>query len=105
MVIRIYRARVVRGREEKFLHFLRDEAMPRIKEAGAVATYYGRRVGEAGEDFVAISVWENLAALERAIPDWRRPISFPNVEGMLVEGFVEHYETVSDASPDDDGAF
>jgi hypothetical protein len=101
MIVRIYRARVVRGREEQFLRFLRDDAMPHIKEGGAVATYYGRRVGQAGEDFVAISVWENLAALERAIPDWRRPIPFPNLEGMLVEGFVEHYETVSGASPDD----
>ena len=105
MIVRIYRARVVRGREEQFLRFLRDDAMPRIKEGGAVATYYGRRVGQAGEDFVAISVWENLAALERAIPDWRRPIPFPSIEGTLVEGFVEHYETVSDSSPDEDESF
>jgi hypothetical protein len=100
MIVRIYRARVVRGMEEKFLRFLRDDAMPHIREAGAVATYYGRRVGDAGEDFVAVSVWQDIAALERAIPDWRRPIPFPNLQAMLVEGFVEHYETVSDTSPD-----
>lgn len=100
MIVRIYRARVVRGQEERFLRFLRDDAMPHIERAGAVATYYGRRVGEAGEDFMAISVWQDLEALERAVPDWRRPIPFPSLESMLVEGFVEHYETVGNTSPD-----
>jgi hypothetical protein len=103
MIVRLYRARVIRGKEEAFLAFLRDEAMPFIDRAGAVATYFGRRVGASGEDFVAISVWENLAALERAVPEWRRPIPFPQAETMLVEGNVEHFETVSGKAPGPDG--
>jgi hypothetical protein len=99
MVVRIYRARVIRGQEEAFIGFLRDIAMPFIEKAGAVATYYGRRIGAGGEDFVAISVWEDVAALERAVPDWRRPIPFPQIESMLIEGSVEHFETVSGRPP------
>jgi quinol monooxygenase YgiN len=103
MIVRIYRARVIRGKEEAFLAFLRDQAMPFIEKAGAVATYYGRRIGAGGEDFVAISVWESTAALERAVPTWRRPIPFPQVDSMLVEGSVEHFETVSGRAPGQDG--
>ena len=100
MIVRIYRARVIRGREEAFLAFLRDEAMPWLESAGAAAAYFGRRVGERGEDFVAVSVWPDLATLERAVPDWRAPIAFPNVRSLLVDDSVEHYETVSGSRPE-----
>jgi hypothetical protein len=100
MIVRVYRARVISGREEQFLRFLREDAMPFIERAGAVATYYGRRVGAQGEDFVAISVWPDIATLERAIPNWRRPIPFPQAQSLLVEGLVEHYETVAERGPE-----
>ncbi len=99
MFVRIYRARVIPGKEEAFLAFLRDEAMPWIEKAGTVATYYGRRVGESGEDFVAISVWEDVASLERAVPNWRAPIPFPEMRSLLADDSVEHYETVSRKPP------
>jgi hypothetical protein len=101
MIVRVYRARVIRGQEELFLAFLRDEAMPFIDKAGAVATYFGRRVGALGEDFVAVSIWPDLRTLEAAVPDWRSPIPFPRIRTLLVDDSVEHYETVSATPPDE----
>jgi hypothetical protein len=99
MIVRIYRARVIRGQEERFLQFLRDEAMPFIEQSGAVATYFGRRIGPLGEDFVAISVWPDLDTLERAVPEWRSPIAFPQVRSLVTDDYVEHYESVPTTGP------
>lgn len=99
MFVRIYRARVIPGQEERFLAFLRDDAMPWLRQAGAIATYFGRRFGERGEDFVAISVWAGIRELEAAVPNWREPIAFPQARDMLADDTVEHYETVSEERP------
>lgn len=97
MILRIYRATVRVGRESEYVALLHERVVSAARGAdGLVAFHIGRRLAGASPEFVLVTVWRDLPALQAFTgPDWHAPIFFDD-EQKLIESFdVQHFEALS----------
>ncbi len=95
MVTRIYRAEARPGMAERFAGALRETSIPLLlRQPGIPAVHAGGPREHGEREFVIVSVWKDLAAVERfAGPSWRQPVILPGDEAMVDEMEVRHYES------------
>jgi hypothetical protein len=56
--------------------------------------YMGRRMGDAGDELLAISVWDDLDSLVSAMgPEFERPTLLPALDAWVEDAMLEHFET------------
>lgn len=94
MIMRIFRARVHPGQGEAFEEFLTSEAIPMTRvQPGAVDFWAGGPFGSNSDEYVFVSLWQDVAAL-RALrgEDFEEPGIEPHEAGVIKEAFVHHYE-------------
>lgn len=95
MIIRVYRAKAVPGREAEVANTLRDTT-PQIRAAeGCLSVEAGRRLVERTEEFVVVSYWRDLAAIAAfggGIVD--EPFLPKRMVGNITGALVEHFEGV-----------
>lgn len=96
MIVRVFRATVHSGREGDFERFLRETGIPAVtKCAGLVSTCVGRPMAGGRGEFVFVSVWSNLTALQGfAGARWHQPVIHPSEADVIARAEVEHYELV-----------
>jgi quinol monooxygenase YgiN len=97
MIIRVFEARIHPGREGEFERFVRDTGVPMVQgHAGCSHVAWGRNRWSDQPDFVVVTHWDSVEALEAfAGPRWREAVVEPAEEHMLAEVSCNHYETVT----------
>lgn len=99
MIIRVYRAKAVASRETEVANTLRDTT-PLIAAAhGCLRAEAGRRLVERTEEFVVVSLWRDMAAIqmfsEAASSGSVDEPFFPDrMVGLIAGALVEHYEGI-----------
>jgi PAS domain-containing protein len=95
MILRVLRARVIAGEEDRLARFVRDEAVASaLKVPGLLSFQPAVRDTRAGMELIIVSTWtgfDDLAALGR---DLDAPLVLPGAEVMLADSHAEHYELV-----------
>ncbi len=93
MIVRVFRAKIRKGRVAEFKRMVLDQSIPWLKSSDGMLGYFpGEPFGYNGQEFVMITLWRDLAALEAfAGTDWETPVVTED-EGPLVEAmFADHY--------------
>jgi heme-degrading monooxygenase HmoA len=99
VIIRIYRARALEGREAEVANVLR-ETTPFIGAAqGCFRAETGRRLVERSEEFVVISLWRDMAAIQAfSVASSRGSVDEPffpdRMIGLISGALIEHYEGI-----------
>jgi hypothetical protein len=97
LIVRISRAKIRRDQEAPAFEILRAAAASGIRPAGLEAMFISRRMGDIGNELVAVTVWRDLDALIAGIgPQWAQPAFLPSLDAMLNDGSVEHFETIAE---------
>jgi heme-degrading monooxygenase HmoA len=96
VIIRVYRCRVVAGKEKQFREFAFGTRHPWLRERpGLVAFFAGKPLpGSEDRGRCMVQIWESEAAIRAAMgDDWRQTPTLPEEARPLIESAsVEHYE-------------
>jgi quinol monooxygenase YgiN len=95
MIIRVFRARIHPGSDDEFERFVRTTGVPVVRaHAGCSQVAWGRNCWSEQPEFVVVTHWDSVDALEAfAGPRWRDAVVEPGEEHMLAEVSCDHYET------------
>ena len=97
MIVRVTRARIRPNADAAVFEILRDVSKGVARPAGMHAMHFGRRMSDAGNDLISITIWEDLATLQAAMGTAMEVAAFlPQLKPYLVEATVEHFETIVD---------
>jgi PAS domain-containing protein len=95
MILRILRARVLPGEEERLRQFVRDEAVAQALRADGLLSFQPAiRETPAGTELVVVSTWNDYADIGARGSDLNAPLSVPGAASMLIDSRAEHYELV-----------
>ncbi|MEZ5648847.1 MAG: antibiotic biosynthesis monooxygenase [Alphaproteobacteria bacterium] len=97
MIIRVFRARVVPGKEKEFEEKLRSVSIPLTKsQAGVSSVYAGGSLSSQKGEYVFISTWENLDDLKKFVGEnWDKPYLPSTVAPLVAEAWVSHYQNIA----------
>jgi heme-degrading monooxygenase HmoA len=99
MIIRVFRARVQSGMANAFERMVQELSIPLVEaQKGLLARYSGKPVGSNADEFVMVSVWEDLASLQAFVGEnWEEAIIPEEERPVLLETTVHHYESFGSA--------
>jgi heme-degrading monooxygenase HmoA len=96
VIARIWRGAVRRKDADRYVDYLRETGLPAYRAtAGNRGAWILRRDEGETTEFVTLSFWDSMAAVERfAGPDPRRAVFYPEDDRFLVERDLDvaHYE-------------
>ena len=99
MIARIWRGRAAREKAAGYAAHATERVFPSLLGIpGHRGALLLRREAEGGVEFLAVTLWESLAAIEAfAGADAERAVVEPEARAVLTEfdGFARHYEVVS----------
>ena len=93
MIIRIFRAKIRKGQVSAFKRMVQDRSIPWLESSDGMLGYFpGEPFCENAREFVMITLWRDLDALEAFVgTDWDNPVVTED-EAPLVEAmFADHY--------------
>ena len=98
MIIRVFRAVVQPGQQPEFERFFLTKALPRLQaQPGVLSVTVGKPLTATETEFLMITVWHDLAALQGfAGEHWQNAVIDPAEAHLLKETFVHHYAAASD---------
>jgi PAS domain-containing protein len=95
LILRVLRARVIAGEEERLARFVRDEAVANaLKVPGLLSFQPAVRKSRAGTELVIVSTWRDFEDLAAVARDLDTPLLVPDAALMLADSHAEHYELV-----------
>lgn len=91
--MRIFRARVKPGRRGDFERLCQDKAIPMMrKQPGLITIQVGKPMERRPDDFVLVSVWQDLASLKAwAGEQWNAVVVMPGEAELIEEATLQHY--------------
>ncbi len=94
VIIRVFRARARPERREEYARLIREDSVELLRrQPGMVSLEVGMPRPESPDDFVMISIWNDMESmLAFTGPDWQTPVALPGEAAMVVERRVDHYE-------------
>ncbi len=94
MIVRIFRAQVRPGKQAEWQRQVEDHSIPwMIAQEGMLGHFPGKPLDD-GRDFVMVSLWKDIAAIEEAIGEnWSQAILFEDEASLVEKVSVEHFET------------
>jgi heme-degrading monooxygenase HmoA len=94
-VLRLLRARIVRGREEEVYASIRNEGWPLLGELpGIVDARIGRQASPEGDVILHVTVWRDRRSLSKATRGrLDRPL-MPLPAGSFSVDWIDHYEII-----------
>jgi quinol monooxygenase YgiN len=93
MIIRIFRAKIRKGQVSAFKRMVQGQSIPWLESSDGMLGYFpGEPFCENAREFVMITLWRDLEALEAFVgTDWDNPVVTED-EAPLVEAmFADHY--------------
>lgn len=95
MIVRISRARIKPNNESAAFEILREASTAAARPPGLEAMFISRRMANAGNELVAITVWLDLESMITIMSeDWQHPRFLPSLDPLLEDSSVEHFETI-----------
>jgi heme-degrading monooxygenase HmoA len=98
MIGRLWRGLTRPEEAEHYVEHLRRQTLPRLRELpGFVGVSILRRQVDRGAEFVVVTRWESLQAIERfAGSDYTVAVVPPEVQRMMIDydRSVRHYELI-----------
>ncbi len=94
MIIRVFRAKVRKGRVTEFKQMVKDQSIPWLESTEGMLGYFpGEPLDDRAREFMMITLWRDSAALEAfAGTDWENNPVVTEDEAPLVEAmFADHY--------------
>jgi heme-degrading monooxygenase HmoA len=100
MVIRVFRARVQAGKQSEFEAMARRLSLPLVqKQRGLLGFHAGRPLGHSRDEFVIVTLWESVEALEAFVgPDWEQAVVPEEERPVLADTFLHHFEAFASSS-------
>lgn len=96
MILRVYRGRVIAGREAELDVFLRSEAVPGALSVPGLQSFQpGLRERAGQHELTIISTWTDFDALAAFGRGLDSPLAVPDAARLLEEGRADHFELVS----------
>lgn len=94
MIIRIFRARLKHGARMAYTRLCYETSLPVMHvQPGCRAAYIAPARPDQQDQFVVVSVWNDLASMRAYIgDDWEQPILAPGEASLLEWARVEHYD-------------
>jgi quinol monooxygenase YgiN len=95
MHIRLFHAKVRPGKQADFKKVLETLSVPTIqKRSGMIAIYPGQPLGPDSNEFVLVTVWKDLAALDnRGRDGWAKAIIPEEALCLLEEWHISGYKS------------
>lgn len=93
MIIRVFRAKIRKGRVSDFKRMVREQSIPWLEKSDGILAYFpGEPFGKNKQEFMMITLWRDLDSLEAfAGMNWDDPVVTKD-EAPLVEAmFADHY--------------
>ena len=93
MIVRIFRAKIRKNQISKFKRMVQEQSIPWLESSEGMLGYFpAEPFGKNEQEFVMITLWRDLDALEAfAGTDWDNPVVTED-EAPLVEAmFADHY--------------
>src|SRR5215207_1817910 len=95
MILRVLRARVIAGQEERLMRFVREDAVgPALRAPGLLSFQPAIRESRACLELVIVTTWNDFQDIAGIGGDLDTPLSMPGAADMLADGHAEHYELV-----------
>jgi hypothetical protein len=95
LILRVLRARVIVGEEERLHRFIRVHAVAQaLRTPGLVSFQPAVRESRAGTELVLVSTWTGFDDLAGAGGDLDSPIAVAGIADMVADSRAEHYELV-----------
>jgi quinol monooxygenase YgiN len=95
VILRVFRAHIYPDKRAVFSRFLREEAIPSTRaQPGLVDCWAGEPMRDEDDEFVFVSIWRDLAALQAFRgADLNDPGILPHEIEIVREASVDHYTT------------
>lgn len=95
MILRLLRARVLPGQEDRVQQYVRDEAVARALQVSGLRSFQPAvRMTGTGMEVVVASTWNEFDEIAAAGMHLDAPAGTPGGEEMLADSQAEHYELV-----------
>ncbi len=93
MIMRIFRARVKPGRRGEFERLVQEKSIPIMrKQPGLITIQVGKPMDRRPDEFVLVSVWEDLASLQVWTGEnWNDVVPLPGEADLIEEATIQHY--------------
>lgn len=93
MIVRVFKATALAGKQQEFKTFFINEALPMIKsQNGLVDVYVGLPIKDSSQEFMMTTIWANIESLiEFAGDNWENPVIDEREKDLLLEASVDHY--------------
>jgi transposase/quinol monooxygenase YgiN len=94
MVIRVFSARLKPGKRTAYVRLCHDISLPLMREqSGFLTATIGAPRENAPNDFVFVSVWEDLASIQSFVGErWHEAIILPGEADLVEEVAVQHFD-------------
>jgi len=94
MIIRVFRATVHDGKQDEFEAFFVNKALPFLQaQPGMLEARIGRPLPSSPNEFLMITMWRDLNALEDfAGAHWWEAVIDPDEAHLLKDTVVHHYD-------------
>ena len=92
MIVRVFRARVREGRVADFKKMVEEQSIPWLEKSdGMLGCFPGEPLPESSREFVMVTFWRDMAALEAFAGElWANPVVTED-EAPLVEEMIAHH--------------
>jgi hypothetical protein len=103
LIVRITRATIRPNAESEAFALLRDATAGIGRPDGLEAVFVARRGhGTSGlNELVAVTVWRDAEAINAVLgPAWDKPAFLAEVDPLVVNATVDHYETIAESFED-----
>ena len=94
MIVRVFRATVHNGQQDRFAVFFKETALPLVRsQDGLVAVTACMPRPETSTEFCMVMHWRDVDAIRAfAGDDWQSAHIHPDEAGMVRETHLHHYE-------------
>lgn len=93
MIVRVFRVLIREGRTAEFEGMVREQSIPWLNQSEGMMGYFpGKPLDEASREFVMVTLWRDLASVEKfAGTDWEQPIVTEDEAPLVEEMYAYHY--------------
>jgi len=94
MIVRFFRVQVRPGQLESWQEKVEKFSIPWLKAQRGLCAYYpGKPLTEDSREFSMTTIWQDMAALRRAVgEDWQQVVLLEDEADLVEEATVVHYE-------------
>jgi heme-degrading monooxygenase HmoA len=94
LIIRVFRTKVKPGTHKQYEALIQERVVPLMLRApGLISLHIGCPLDDPPEEFLLMSVWQDLASMRAFVgPRWREAFVLPGEEHLVFHSIVDHYE-------------